>query len=192
MDHEAEVLRRQMEETRASLTEKLETLEHQIVETVQGATAAVTDTVENVKESIHDTVNEVRHTVHDTVDSVKSTFDVEHHVKTHPWLMFAGAVAAGFVAERLISRLLEPHAPARQSWPPPPPPPAPPPVPSFQRQSASAHDGNGHSHGGNGTTKKAESSGLTKLFGDEIDHLKKLAIGNTMGLVREFVVESVE
>ncbi len=188
MDNEAAAIRQQMEDTRASLTEKLESLEQQIVETVQGATSAVTDTVENVKESIHDTVAEVRETVHDTVDSVKSTFDVTHHVNKHPWLLFAGAVAAGFVAERIVSHLIEPRAPAYQPWSAPPAPPA------FQRQTSTAptHDGNGHTGGenGKGLAKKAEPSGLTKLFGDEIDHLKKKAIGSTMGFVRNLVVES--
>ncbi len=97
---------------RASLTEKLETLEHQIVETVQGATSAMTETVENVKEAVHDTVSEVKSTVNETVDTVKSTFDIPHHFRRHPWLMLGGAVAVGYLASRILDRVLESRTPA--------------------------------------------------------------------------------
>ena len=53
MDHEPEeVIKQQMLETRASLTDKLETLEQQVAGTVHSAKAAVTDTVDSVKEAV--------------------------------------------------------------------------------------------------------------------------------------------
>jgi ElaB/YqjD/DUF883 family membrane-anchored ribosome-binding protein len=194
MDNEADALRQQMEETRAHLTEKLETLEQQLVETVQGATSAVTETVESVKEAVHETVSEVKETVHETVDTVKSTFDLRHQVEQHPWLMFGGAVAVGFLAGRLLGRLLQPQVPAYVPAPPPPPP-AP-----FERQSSRVFGTDGHSLTGNGhagqpqTETKAEgqeAGGLTALFGKEIDQLKKVAIGTTLGLVRDLVAEKL-
>ena len=197
MDNEADVIRQQMEETRAHLTEKLETLEQQIVETVQGATSAVTDTVENVKDAVHDTVSEVKETVHETVDSVKSTFDIQQQVQRHPWLMLGGAVAVGFLAGRLLGRLLEQPAPAYAAAPPPPPPPA----ETFARPASRAHGSNGHRRDGNGAAngghqpqaqaKAEEAGGLTAMFGKEIDQFKKMAIGTTMGLVRDLVTEKV-
>jgi hypothetical protein len=45
MDNEPEVTRADLDETRASLSEKLETLEQQVVHSVHGATNAVNDTV---------------------------------------------------------------------------------------------------------------------------------------------------
>lgn len=192
MDNESEAIRQQMDQTRASLTEKLETLEHQIVETVQGATSAMTDTVETVREAVHDTVAEVKSTVNDTVDSVKSTFDLPHHVDRHPWLMVGGAIAVGFLASRILDRLLEPRTPAVAPLVPPPPP-----APAYDQplSSRTSYAGNGH---GNGHVREQsasepthEKSGLTAMFGDEIDQLKKMALGATMGLVRDFVTEQV-
>jgi ElaB/YqjD/DUF883 family membrane-anchored ribosome-binding protein len=202
MDQDADAIRRQMEETRASLTEKLETLEHQIVETVQGATSAVAATVENVKEAVHETVSEVKETVHETVDTVKSTFDLRQQVERHPWLLFAGAVAAGFLAERVLQRLLAPRIPATVALPGP----ATferPPTPIYQGNGG-ASNGNGHGHAGaqiglatnekmpqpDTKAQSREPSGLSALFGEEIEQLKKTAIGTTMGLVGQLVTEA--
>src|SRR5713226_6434711 len=94
MDNEPEeVIKQQMLETRASLAEKLETLEQQVVGTVHSATSAVTDTVESVKDA-------VQH----TVEAVKDTFDLSHHVREHPWLMVGGSVTVGFAAGCLTGR----------------------------------------------------------------------------------------
>ena len=49
MAHETEMIRQEMEGTRASLAEKLEKLEHQVTEKVQAATTTVADTVETVR-----------------------------------------------------------------------------------------------------------------------------------------------
>jgi ElaB/YqjD/DUF883 family membrane-anchored ribosome-binding protein len=203
MENEADAIRTQMEDTRASLTEKLETLEQQIVETVQGATSAVTDTVASVKDAVTDTVSEVKATVSETVDTVKSTFDIEQQVQKHPWLVFAGAIAAGFVAERLLNRVLEP----RQGAIPPSLPT--PPMPVTQPDLQPIYGGNGHSHAGNGHLRteavsdptrphnrvtlpaQTEASGLTDLFGKEIEQLKKVAIGTTMDLVRDLVTDAI-
>jgi len=105
----------QMEGTRASLAQKLETLENQVVGTIQDATStvsetvqqvkdAVTGTVETVKETVEGTVDSVKDTVQGTVDSVKETFDLRRQVENHPWLMFGGSFAVGFVAARLMQR----------------------------------------------------------------------------------------
>ncbi len=207
MENEADAIRMQMEDTRASLTEKLETLEQQIVDTVQGATAAVTDTVASVKDAVTDTVSEVKATVSETVDTVKSTFDVEQQVRKHPWLAFAGAIAAGFVAERVLNRLLEPRHPSVSH------PTAFPAVPTpsmgvTQPEQKPIHGGNGHSLAGNGHVRAEpeaaklhnrvasqpparEERGLTDLFGKEIEQVKKVAIGTTMGLVRDMVTDAM-
>src|SRR5262245_19695984 len=104
-DEQPKVIRHQMEETRASLTEKLETLEHQVVGTVQGATSAVTETVENVKEAVQETVETVKDSVRGTVESVKETFDLARQVDSDPWLMVGGSAALGFLCGRLVPRI---------------------------------------------------------------------------------------
>jgi len=63
-----------MEETRASLTEKLGTLEQKVVGTVENATTVVTETVDAIKETVHETVATVQDGVKDSVeDRVEDT-----------------------------------------------------------------------------------------------------------------------
>jgi ElaB/YqjD/DUF883 family membrane-anchored ribosome-binding protein len=93
MDDQPEVIRHQMEETRASLSEKLETLEQQVTGTVKDARAAVTETVESVKEAVRD-----------TVDSVKETFDLHVQVMRRPWTMLGASVVVGYLGGSLLGR----------------------------------------------------------------------------------------
>jgi len=113
VDNELEVIRHQMEEKRASLADKLEALESQVMETVQGATAEVSHIVEEVKstvdsvtEGVQGTVETVKETltegVHETVDTVKQTLNVNAHIRNHPWMALGGAVAAGFAGGYLL------------------------------------------------------------------------------------------
>lgn len=91
MDNEADHIRQQMRETRTSLTEKIETLEHQVLGTVEGARTAVSETVASVKDAVQE-----------TVDSVKDTLNIRRQVERHPWAMVAGAVAVGYVGGTLL------------------------------------------------------------------------------------------
>ncbi|HXG11523.1 MAG TPA: hypothetical protein VNK04_17340 [Gemmataceae bacterium] len=182
--NEPEVIRHQMEETRASLTEKLETLEKQVVETVQGATAAVAETVESVKEAVQDTVGAVKDTVQDTVESVKDTFNLSLQVERHPWLMVGGSFAAGFLVGSLLPRTSERTVSPPSPWNTPQPDglrgqaePTPAPAAAFADTSAAAQPG--------------WLSQLGETFGAEIDQLKGLALGTLLGLVRDLVVQSV-
>lgn len=102
MENETDVIREQMLETRTALTEKLEALQDTVVTAVQGTTESVTETVQNVKEAVQDTVSNVTESVQETVQSVKSTLDIGAHVQNHPWAMFGGAVALGYLGGRLI------------------------------------------------------------------------------------------
>jgi len=113
VDNELEVIRTQMEEKRASLADKLEALESQVMETVQGATSEVSHIVDEVKstvasvtEGVQNTVESVKDTltegVQETVDTVKQTLNVNDHIRQHPWLAVAGAVAAGFAGSYLL------------------------------------------------------------------------------------------
>jgi hypothetical protein len=103
MDHESEVIRQQMEDTRTSLAEKLETLEQQVVCTVHGATNAVTDTVEAVREAVHDSVEKVKGSVEETMETVRETLDIQRQVERHPWSMFTGSVLLGYVGGSLLN-----------------------------------------------------------------------------------------
>jgi hypothetical protein len=126
VDNELEVIRHQMEETRSSLADKLETLEHEVLETVQGATSAVSGTVEAVKE-----------TVQDAVETVRDAFDLRKQVERHPWPTLLGAVATGYLAGHM---LLPERSNKERALPPSPAPPIPaaPPAPAAPVRRAEA------------------------------------------------------
>src|SRR5687768_15493213 len=98
-----DVIREKMEGTRSSLTEKLETLEKQVVNTVQDATSSVTETVEAVKDTVNTVRETVQDTVQDTVNTVKGFFDIPGHVNRHPWAAVGGSVAVGFILGRIFA-----------------------------------------------------------------------------------------
>jgi ElaB/YqjD/DUF883 family membrane-anchored ribosome-binding protein len=107
VDHELEVIRGQMEETRASLADKLEALESQVLGTVHSATETVSSAVEGAKEvvaSVTEGAKNVVETVTETVESVKESLSVSRLVDRHPWVSMGVSVAAGFAAAQLLPR----------------------------------------------------------------------------------------
>jgi hypothetical protein len=178
MENEHEVIRQKMCDTRASLQDKLETLEQHVTGTVQGAAEAATETVQNVKETVQETVNSVKGAVQDTVDTVKETFDLRRQVAAHPWEMVIGAALVGFAGTRLL-------LPARR-------PPSGPPVIS-ERVSGGPMGGPGRPHrNGAGTPiEDSERRGflgaIGEHYGDEINKLQGLAIGAFGAIVRDVV-----
>lgn len=68
-------IRRNIERTRASLSEKLETLEHEVKGTVEDAKDTVKHTVEDVKKAV----------------------DVRYHIGKNPWMFFAVSFATGLL-----------------------------------------------------------------------------------------------
>jgi len=98
VDSELEVIHHQMEEKRASLAEKLDVLENQVLGTVQDATATVANTVEDVKSA----VDNVTDSVQDAVQSVKDTLDISEHVRRNPWAALGTAFAVGFTGAWLL------------------------------------------------------------------------------------------
>jgi len=102
MDRESpELIEQEMQQTRASLTEKVAALECQVLGTIQNATEAVHSTVESVKAAVHDVSSTVKDTVsesvHTVTDQVKNSLDVTRHTRENPWAMVGGAAAVGFV-----------------------------------------------------------------------------------------------
>lgn len=124
MDKESDVIKHQMEHTRASLTDKLELLENQVTDTVTGAAETVekvrqsvqdtvsgaAETVANMQHCIQDTVQSVRESVRETAETVSETLDLRKQVERHPWAMMAGATAVGFGVGVLVTRVDVPGA----------------------------------------------------------------------------------
>jgi len=126
-DRELEMIRDQMHHTRASLADKLGTLESQVRETVDSATTAVatateavtntvtevkevvsnvTDTVtgavSNVTDTVQGVVSNVTDTVQDTVSSVASAFDVPAYVEKAPFASVGCSLLCGFLGGYLL------------------------------------------------------------------------------------------
>jgi len=93
MASEPEVIHQEIEETRAGLAKKLETLEGEISETVRSA-----------RETVEETIESVTGTVQETVESVKRTFDLEYQMQQRPWTLVAGATVAGFLVGAFLLR----------------------------------------------------------------------------------------
>jgi len=119
VDNELEVIHHQMEGTRASLADKLDTLEGHVLGTVHEATDAVAHTVEDVKSVVDNVTDSIQETVH----PVKEAFNLREHVRQHPWMSLSGAMAVGFLGGYLLpsSSSGQPQAepPPREQNPPP-------------------------------------------------------------------------
>jgi ElaB/YqjD/DUF883 family membrane-anchored ribosome-binding protein len=198
MDHEAEVIKSQMEETRSSLAEKLETLENQVVGTVQQTTAAVSntveavkDTVESVKDAVEETMEKAKDSVHDTVETIQESLNLPHQVQRHPWGMFTGSVALGVLTGYLLPagrrrpRSYRYQAPSGDGF-------------SARRSNLSEeflHETSaGYTPGAAepAAAPPPQPSTFSKVggvLGSELDKLKGLAIGTALGLVRDLVVD---
>jgi len=211
MDREQEVIHKQMEATRADLTDKLSALESQVSGTVQAATnavettkdavtgtvEAVTDTVESVKETVQETVEKVTETVQETVGnvteqfqetvrSVTETFNIQLQAERHPWLVFGGAVAAGAVGGYLLGGLARRNDGGTVSHYQPEP----------QRQPQT----NGPSMVGTAAIAVGGALGgvagnvgeaIGGFLGEKLSGLKGLAIGTMMGVVRDLVTRAL-
>jgi hypothetical protein len=189
MSDQPEVIRQQMEETRAALAEKVKTLEHQVVDTVAEANTAVVETVETVKEAVQGTVEAVKGTVEDTVESVKNTLDFSQQWDRHPWFMMGGAVALGYLGgcflgkARSMSSRDERHGQRYVS-----------PAGRAAEGGSNGNRGFGRAEGAFGSAPAQSSepgwlSGLGETFSTEIDQLKALAIGTSLALIRDLIVQ---
>lgn len=174
MDYEPEVIKQQMSETRSSLGEKLETLEHKVTETVQDATKAVNETVQAVSETVDSTVSNISESVETVKESVKETFNLSGHVERNPWLAFGASVAAGFALGMLLPPTRrEPYSSSATGLPPGVPPPTPEPMPL--------------SSTGSSPSTSEEPSAWTSLF----DQLKGLALGATVAVAQDAIADMV-
>lgn len=182
MDDSPEMIRHQMEETRASLSEKLEQLEHQVFETVKDAKTAVHDTVDSVKEAMHE-----------TVETVKDTFDVKLQMKRHPWAMLGGSIVLGYLGGRLLERS-RPDGPRAGDWPH---------TPHWTHGPFAGREPNGEYRGPQPSAPVSPPaadgqspdtgllSSLTSQFGPELHKLKEMAVGAALGVCRDVITESL-
>jgi ElaB/YqjD/DUF883 family membrane-anchored ribosome-binding protein len=79
----------EMQETRAALADKLETLHERVVGTVETAQA---------------TVEQIGETVQETMHAARRTLDLKYHTERRPWTMVGLSVLTGAVAGYLATR----------------------------------------------------------------------------------------
>jgi len=184
MPNEQEMIQRDMERTRGSLTEKLEALEGQVVETVSSTAGAVQDTTHSVQETVTGAVDAVKETVstvtdkvqetmttvtdklQETVQTVSDAFNLRLQSERHPWVVFGGAVVVGCIAGSTLGSSSEASvSPYRASEPPPAQPPW------------------------NGVAPYAKSSqsqsAAPSMWSDSISRLKNLGLSYVMGILRD-------
>jgi len=198
MEDHPEVIEKQMAETRAALTEKLEALESKVADTmsattdvvqdatdvVSGTVETVKETVEAVKESVQDTVEAVTESVQSTVRSVGEAFNLTLQTERHPWLVFGGSVVLGCVTGWALS------------------------PPRRREEHVSSHKGEGTRHGpkkhSNGASaqraapksepqpaKDAAFNSSLGWLGEQLSGLRNLAVSALLGTIRDMARRSV-
>jgi hypothetical protein len=177
MDPEPSVIRQEIDETRQSLSDKLETLEHQVMDSVHQARATVRDTIDTVKSAVSD-----------TVDSVKRTFDVEYHVQQRPFVCSGLTFVAGFVAGAWVKGTRN-HgsytngaghslAERKRSY--------------WGRENGEVRSYDWISESAISSSSLQERNNRhSSLFSDELNKVKGLAIGTAMALLRDFAKQSL-
>jgi len=178
MDHESEVIKQQMEQTRSALAEKLETLEEHVASTVRTTADAVTGTVEAVKGAVEETVHSVSESVENVKETVKETFDLHRQMEQHSWLLLGGGVAVGYFGSRLLESGLGEAAATGAAAPA---------TPAAPRRT----HGNGHPRRAGERHERSTWDKLSEALGPTIEKLQGLALGAATGLVGSMVLESV-
>jgi len=115
LEQSIEETRQDIEDKRASMSEKLELLEERVRDTLEETRSTVEGIVENVKETVDETVGAVKETVEgarstvdnlvenvkgtmdETASMVKKSFDLNYQVEQRPWVMLGGSVLVGYL-----------------------------------------------------------------------------------------------
>jgi len=179
------VIRQEIEQTRESLTDKIQVLENEVKETISDAKETVTGTIETAKQTVEDITSNVKETVQETVQTVKRTFDLPYQVQQHPWGMLGGSMAAGFLAGYLMpsTRQLDRwgHQLARAA------------APTRSPSPEATRFSNGHAPQQPVATSEGPGflDRLLNQFEPEVNRVKEMAIGTVVGLLRDWITRSL-
>jgi ElaB/YqjD/DUF883 family membrane-anchored ribosome-binding protein len=170
-------IKQQMEDTRSSLADKLESLEQHVLGTVQETTSAVTGTVENVKETVENVTETVKETVQNVKETVKETFDLRLQTERHPWAVLGGSVALGFAAGYLMPRLLERSGTSECN--------------GYQAEPLRSMEARSEPVSERPSIFSQLLPMITNAIGPEVERLKSYAMEAFQGVVHDFVSRSV-
>jgi len=112
-------LEKDIEDTRAVMTEKLDMIEGRVHETMDGTKETIDNVVDKVK-GVQETINDakstvdnlletIKHTMEETIERVKYTATIIEQVDQNPWIMFGSAVLTGYVLSGLNEGRLSGH-----------------------------------------------------------------------------------
>jgi len=108
MEDNNDRIMKEMEDTRSSLSDKLEALEtkvtEKVVQPVADAVERATDAANNIVDTVKETVHHVSDKVEETTKAVASAFDLSKQTERHPWLVFGIAATTGCVAGSFLGR----------------------------------------------------------------------------------------
>ena len=174
-------IRKEMEDTRSSLTDKLEALETKVTEKVVQPVADAVEKASDVASDIVETVKETVHTVSDKVEettkAVVSAFDIERHMDRHPWLIFGIAATTGCMVGSFLGR--RSSQASHETW----------------SRPKHVRGTNGASHHTEASplrrAPKKEASEQESWIKEQMRHLGKLALSALMSSIRDLAKRSV-
>jgi hypothetical protein len=181
MPPETELIKQQMGQTRAALTEKLETLENKVLGAVSTTTDAVSQTVQDVGATVRETTQDVRATMHEALTSVRDAFNVSRQFHQHPWLLLGGSVVAGYAGGLILDNLEHGHMPSLPS------------LPRAERLLPQGSEVRQRLESEAPARRRAPAflKALAETFAPELEKLKTAALGMAMGIVRDRLHEAV-
>jgi ElaB/YqjD/DUF883 family membrane-anchored ribosome-binding protein len=107
MDQRELHIRKDIDDTRAVMSEKIEMIEDRVHETMEGTKSTidhvidnvkhVQETVEQTKSAIDNVLETVKHSIDETIERAKYTADLINQVNRNPWIMFGCAILAGYI-----------------------------------------------------------------------------------------------
>jgi len=166
--------------TRASLSEKLETLETKVFGTLDYTANTVGHTVHEVGSTMRETAENVRATMREAVSSVRDVFDLSQQFHQHPLLMMSGSVLAGYVGGVVLDNLEHGRLPS---------------LPASIRAEQLLPQGSEvrermeaappARRGGFGFLSQ-----LAETFAPELNKLKSAAVGMALGVIRDKINEA--
>ncbi|HXH13028.1 MAG TPA: hypothetical protein VNP04_25060 [Alphaproteobacteria bacterium] len=124
MDQREGHIRKDIEETRAAMTEKIEMIEERVHETMEGTKSTidhvmenvqqVQETIEKAKSTVDNIIDTIKYTMDETLERVKHTTDLIEQVNQNPWIMFSSAIMVGYVLGSLKREAALPTQHARE------------------------------------------------------------------------------
>jgi ElaB/YqjD/DUF883 family membrane-anchored ribosome-binding protein len=111
MDQRAGDIRRDIEDRRAEMTEKVDMVVERAQETMEAVKSTanramagfkqVQETVQGAKSAADTLIENIKLTVEETAEGIHTTTDLLHQVRQSPWIILGGALLLGYILGRL-------------------------------------------------------------------------------------------